>query len=256
VGTLICNCARSNVPLQLTVAIGSSAPPPTGTATFYSGNTVLGPPPCPFDDCYPYIASAATLNVTNLPVGADHHRQYGGDTNDQAATSNSIQVTVSQQPAGYLTASANASSMLPTQNLTVTANVAGTSGLPAPTGYIFMYADGPGGSWSTSCTLVNDSCSQTFSGPYWSPGNRHGAGDLQRRFGIRRSGVVVPVTMLNVHDDGGEFCVVRSGRDHGQHVRAHGYASQRIYRHDLFCVHDRVLSAGSKGSATCSFRPR
>jgi len=42
VGTLICNCARSERPLQLTVAIGSSAPPPTGTATFYSGNTVLG----------------------------------------------------------------------------------------------------------------------------------------------------------------------------------------------------------------------
>jgi len=39
-----------NVPLQLTVAIGSSAPPPTGTATFYSGTQCWGPPPRPFDD--------------------------------------------------------------------------------------------------------------------------------------------------------------------------------------------------------------
>ncbi|MFZ0822528.1 MAG: Ig-like domain repeat protein [Terriglobales bacterium] len=189
-----------NVPLQLTVAIGSSAPPPTGTATFYSGNTVLGTATlAPSTIDYPYIASAATLNVTNLPVGADTiTAQYSGDTNDQAATSNSIQVTVSQQPAGILTASANASSMLPTQNLTVTANVAGTSGLPAPTGYIFMYADGPGGSWSTSCTLVNDSCSQTFSGPYWSPGTVTVQLTYSGDSVYAGSGVIVPVTMLNV----------------------------------------------------------
>jgi len=49
-GTLICNCARSERPLQLTVAIGSSAPPPTGTATFYSETQCWGPPPSPFDD--------------------------------------------------------------------------------------------------------------------------------------------------------------------------------------------------------------
>jgi len=88
--------------------------------------------------------------------------------------------------------------MLPTQNLTVTANVAGTSGLPAPTGYIFMYADGPGGSWSTSCTLVNDSCSQTFSGPYWSPGTVTVQVTYSGDSVYAGSGVVVPVTMLNV----------------------------------------------------------
>jgi hypothetical protein len=188
-----------SVTLPLTVGIYSSAPPPTGTATFYSGKTVLGTAMvAPSNVDYPYNASGATLTVTNLPVGTDAvTAQYSGDTNYKAATSNSVQVTVTTQPAGILTASANASSMLPTQNLTVTANVAAVSGQPAPTGFISMYADGPGGSWSTGGNLVNGSYSFTFDGPYWSPGTVTVDVTYSGDSIYAASTVVVPVTMLN-----------------------------------------------------------
>lgn len=189
-----------NITLQLTVAINSAAPPPTGTATFYAGKTVLGTTALIQTNLgLPYVYSMATLNATNLPVGTDSiTAQYSGDTNYQAATSNPETVTVSTQPAGILTASANASSMLPTQALTVTANVAGVSGLAAPTGLIIMYADGPGGSWSTGCTLLNGSCSFTFSASYWSPGTVTVEVSYLGDATYAGSTVYVPVTMLNV----------------------------------------------------------
>jgi len=188
-----------SVILQLIVGV-SSSPAPTGTATFYLGNTVLGTATVTQATVtYPYINSAATLTVTTLPVGTDSiTAQYSGDANYSAATSSPIQVTVSQQPAGILTASANALSLLPTQDLTVTANVAGVSGQPAPTGYISFYAYGPGGSYSSSCTLVNGSCSFDFGNNYWSPGtvtvNVGYSGDTT----YAGSSIVVPVTMLNM----------------------------------------------------------
>jgi hypothetical protein len=105
---------------------------------------------------------------------------------------------VTQQPAGILTASANASTLLPSQDLTVTANVAGVSGQPAPTGFVGFYAYGPGGSYSASCTLLNGSCSFDFGSGYWSPGtvtvNVGYSGDTI----YAASGVVVPVTMLDM----------------------------------------------------------
>jgi subtilase family serine protease len=190
-----------NVTLQLTLAgINGLAPPPTGTATFYSGNTILGTATVAQTNLdSPSIASMATLNLTNLPVGTDSiTAQYGGDANYQAATSSPVQVTVTQQPAATLTATANAASMLPTQNLIVTANVAGVSGLPAPTGSIALNANGPGASWIASCSLVNGSCSFDFSGGTWSPGtvtvNVTYSGDSN----YAGNGSVVSVTMLNM----------------------------------------------------------
>jgi hypothetical protein len=88
--------------------------------------------------------------------------------------------------------------MLPTQQLTVTAHLAGVSGQPTPTGSIGFYADGPGGSYSAGCTLVNGACSFDFGGDYWSPGavivNVTYSGDTT----YAPSSTVVPVTMLNM----------------------------------------------------------
>ena len=187
--------------IMLQLIVGDSvAPAPTGTATFYSGNTVLGTAAVAQTTLTsPFINSAAILNVTNLPLGSDSiTAQYSGDASYQAATSNAVQVTVSQQLAGILTASANASSLLPTQDLTVTANVAGASGQPTPTGYISFYAYGPGGSYSASCTLASGSCSYDFGNNNWSPGtvtvNVGYGGDAN----YAGSSMVVPVTMLNM----------------------------------------------------------
>ncbi len=188
-----------SVMFQLIVGIGL-APAPTGTVTFYLGNTVLGTATvAPTMFTAPYINSAATLNVTTLPVGTNSiTAQYSGDANYEAATSNAVTVTVTQQPAGILTASANASSQLPTQDLIVTSNVAGVSGQPTPTGSIFLYAEGPGGTYSAGCTLVSGSCSFDFGSNYWSPGtvtvNVGYSGDSI----YAASSTVVSVTMLSM----------------------------------------------------------
>jgi subtilase family serine protease len=187
--------------IMLQFIVGDSVdPPPAGTATFYFGNTVLGTATVAQTILtYPYINSAATLNVTSLPVGSDSvTAQYSGDANYQAAISNAVIVIVTQQQAGILTASANAPSLLPTQDMTVTANVAGISGQPTPTGYIGFDAYGPGGGYSASCTLANGSCSFDFGGNYWSPGTvlvdvSYGGDSI-----YAPSGLVVPVTMLNM----------------------------------------------------------
>jgi subtilase family serine protease len=194
--------AASGSPVTLTLIVGITAlaEPPTGTATFYLGNktlgtATLGPPPY-----YNPSVAAASITVSNLPAGTNTvTASYSGDRNYNAGTSsNSVQVTVSQQPAGILTASANASSLLPTQDLIVTANVAGVSGQPTPTGSIEFYAYGPGGSYSTGCTLASGSCSLDFGNDYWSPGvvtvDVGYSGDTN----YAGSSVVVPVTMLNM----------------------------------------------------------
>ena len=188
-----------SVMFQFIVGI-SLAPPPTGTVTFYSGNTVLGTATVTQTTLTePFINSAASLNVTNLPVGTDSiTAKYSGDANYKAATSNAVQVIVTKQPLASLTASSNGPSLLATQDLTVTAKVAGENGQPAPTGSIFFYAYGPGGSWSASQDLVNGSASFTFSGGYWSPGvvtvDVSYSGDST----YAASSIVVPLTMLNV----------------------------------------------------------
>jgi subtilase family serine protease len=191
----------SSVTLTLIVGITALAEPPTGTATFYLGNqtlgtATLGPPPY-----YNPSVAAASISISNLPVGTSSvTASYSGDSNyDAGNSSNSVQVTVTQQqPVATLTATPNASSMLPTQNLTVTANVAGVSGKPTPTGYIGFYAYGPGGSWSSSCTLANGSCGFTFGGPYWSPGTVTVQVGYSGDSTYAASSVVVPITMLNV----------------------------------------------------------
>jgi hypothetical protein len=191
----------SPVTLTLIVGITALAAPPTGTATFYFGNQVLGmatlgPPPY-----YNPSVAAASITVSNLPLGTDSiTAQYSGDANYEAVASAPLQVAVAPQPqvAATVTASAGASSQLATQDLLVTAKVAGVSGQPAPTGSIFFYAYGPGGSWSAGCTLVNSSCSFDFSGGYWSPGtvtvNVSYSGDST----YGPSSAIIPITMLNV----------------------------------------------------------
>ena len=191
-----------SVTLQLIVGTGFGTPP-TGTATFYSGNMVLGTATVAQTNItWPWISSAATLNVTNLPVGTDSiTAQYSGDANYQAGTSSPVQVTVAvpQGLVATLTATPNGISMLPTKDLIVTANVTGVSGKPTPTGSILFYASGPGATWTgASCTLVNGSCSFDFSGSTWWPGtvtvNVSYSGDTT----YAASGTVISVTMLNV----------------------------------------------------------
>lgn len=190
----------SPVTLTLIVGITALAEAPTGTATFYLGTqtlgtAALGPPPY-----YNPSVAAASITVSSLPVGTDSlTASYSGDSNYSAGNATPIQVTVTQQqPVATLTATANASSMLPTQNLTVTANVTGVSGKPTPTGSTGFYAYGPGGSWSSSCNLVNGSCNFDFSGGTWSPGTVIVDVTYYGDSTYAASATVVQVTMLNM----------------------------------------------------------
>lgn len=189
----------SPVTLMIVVGITGLAEPPTGTASFYLGNQSLGTATLAPTN-YNQSVAVASITVSNLPLGVNSlTASYSGDSNYNAGTSNPVQVTVTQQqPTAGLTAMPNATSMLPTQDLTVTADVTGVSGLPAPTGYVDFYADGPGGSYSGSCTLVNGSCSMDFGSSYWSPGtvtvNVGYSGDST----YAPSNMVIPVTMLNM----------------------------------------------------------
>ena len=189
------------VTFQLIVGTGFGTPP-TGTATFYSGTTALGTATVtPTTLTWPFINSAATLNVTTLPLGTDSiTAQYSGDANYQAATSSPVQVTVAvpTQPVATLTVTPNGTSMLPTQDLIVTANVAGVSGQPVPTGTIGLYAYGPGSTWSAGCTLVSGSCSFDFSADTWSPGTVTVQVSYSGDTTYAATGTVVSVTMLNV----------------------------------------------------------
>ncbi len=190
-----------SVTFQLIVGTGYDSAP-TGTATFYSGSTLLGTVTVtPTTLTWPFINSAASLSVTTLPLGTDSiTAQYSGDANYEAATSSPVQVTVAvpTQPVATLTVTPNGTSMLPTQDLIVTSNVAGVSGQPVPTGFINLYAYGPGDTWNAGCTLANGSCSFDFSGGTWSPGmvtvNVSYSGDTT----YAGSGTVISVTMLNM----------------------------------------------------------
>jgi subtilase family serine protease len=203
VGSVFNFRAQETIPLGSTttltgiVGITAVAARPTGTVTFKNGATVIGTGtlgPAPYYN--PSVASA-TLNISTLPLGTNLISiSYGGDNNyESVALSPSATIIVTQGAA--LTASANAPSMLATQDLTVTASVAQGSGQPAPTGSINFYAYGPGGSWSSYCYLVDSSCGFTFSGPYWSPGtvtvNVNYSGDANYAPGSTD----VSVTMLN-----------------------------------------------------------
>ena len=181
--------------ITLIVGIGGNAAPPSGTATFYLGNTVLGtatmgPPPY-----YNPSVSAASLTVNTLPLGTDNiTASYSGDANyDSGPSGNSVTVVVMQ--GATVTASANPATINPLQSFTVTANVSGANGQPAPTGYVGFYADGPGGSWSASGTLVNGSASFTFNGGYWNPGTINVDVGYGGDTNYAPADIVIPVTV-------------------------------------------------------------
>lgn len=138
--------------------------PPTGTVTYSLGSTVLGSaplyccdPPPPFPT--PYLYLDGSIKVNNLPVGTNTiTAQYSGDANYNAVALPAITITV--------TAAANISLSITPQpvtnnTFTVTANVAGSAGQPAPTGMIqFLLNNGDLG--SGNATIANGSASYTF----------------------------------------------------------------------------------------------
>ena len=182
--------------LTLIVGITAPAAPPSGTATFYLGNKTLGTAILGRPPYYNPSVAAASLTVSSLPLGSNAvTASYGGDANYDSGTSGSVNVVVMQ--AAIVTASASPASLTPLQSFTVTANVGGANGQPAPTGAVSFFAYGPGADWSASSSLVNSSASFTFSGGTWSPGPVSVDVEYDGDVNYAQADIVVPVTITN-----------------------------------------------------------
>jgi hypothetical protein len=143
-------------------AISDVAPPPTGTITFFYGNTTLGTATLS-PSRFSRNVGEATLTVTTLPLGTDViTATYSGDSNLNTATATPTNVVV-EQPAN-LTASASSPTVSVASSFTVTATVATVSGQPVPTGVVTFDGSGNFVSVFNAATLVNGTATVTFSG--------------------------------------------------------------------------------------------
>ena len=159
----------STTELTLLVVASNTAPPPSGTATFYFGSTVLGTASLDSDPFNRHVG-AAILDTTALPLGIDSvTANYNGDANCNPAASSAINITV-QQPAN-VSAILNPNPFNEAQSFTLTVTVSGVAGSPAPTGVAGFYGHGSDSSFSGAATLVNGSASFTEDGNVFHPGN-------------------------------------------------------------------------------------
>jgi hypothetical protein len=115
----------------LSPGIGS----PTGNVTFFNGNTSLGSGTL-------NGSGTATLNLANLPVGNQTITvTYAGDANFTTSNSTALTQVVNKTVANVTltstTVSPEASGLI-----TLTANVATSSGAPAPTGTVGFFSNG------------------------------------------------------------------------------------------------------------------
>jgi len=181
------------VTLTADVGVTAFAGPPTGTVTFYNGNAALGAVPVGPPPYYNPSVAAASLNVTTLAFGTNTvTARYNGDTNFDAVTSSAISVVVSE-PAG-ITASVNPPSGTLAQTYVITANVAGVSGQPAPTGAVEFYING-GSTWSGSGSVVNGVATFTFDGSTFFPGVVNASVSYSGDTVYAPSGINVPINM-------------------------------------------------------------
>jgi len=204
----ICAGSTLNCSPQVTVALGTAttltaivgvtapAAPPSGTVTFYLGSkavgtVTLGPPPY-----YNPSVSAATLTLSNLPLGTNTLTvSYPGDSNYTGGPSYNSTTVYVLQPT-IITASASPASLSPTQSFTVTASVS-QNGKTLQSGVVGFYANGPGGSWDASANIVNGSASFTFPGPYWNPGTVNVDVSYSGDSTYASADLIVPVTITN-----------------------------------------------------------
>jgi hypothetical protein len=154
--------------LTTIVGIFGYAGQPTGTVTFSFGSTILGTAPLNFTSQIGF--PGASLSVNSLPIGTDVvTATYNGDANFNPVSS-TITVTVTQP--SNLSAVANPPAINEAQSAVITATVPGVSGQPTPTGFIGIYATGPGASYSSAgAPLVNGSATQTLDGSFFNAGN-------------------------------------------------------------------------------------
>ncbi len=96
-------------PLTLLAVASDTAAPPTGTATFYNGSTVLGTATLGADPYNPAVGQAV-LNVSTLPLGLNSvTAKYSGDANNNPATAAPVTISVLQNPVLSATLSPNPS---------------------------------------------------------------------------------------------------------------------------------------------------
>ena len=125
-----------NTPVTLT-AKATGATIPTGTATFFLANAVIGS--APLDG-----TGTATITTTNLPVGADSIGLiYNGDsTYALSAASNKIVNVLAPLSSSVTNLAASASSVSAGASVTFNVSIEGNSGAATPTGTVSFVVNG------------------------------------------------------------------------------------------------------------------
>lgn len=183
-------------PAALTALVIASnfVPPPTGTVTFNSGNTVLGSATLGPDPFNPNVGQA-TLNATSLPLGTDSvTATYNGDSNDLTAMSTPINVVVLQN--SNLSAVINPPGINIDGSGIITATAQAASGQPIPTGSIFLLATGVGDECSCGgANFVNGAANAPLDGSLF------GVGNISVQVEYSGDSIYAPATVtLNVMD--------------------------------------------------------
>ncbi len=129
--TIVLQVAPSVLPA---LPSGVTDAPPTGTATFYAGTTVLGTATLGG-------TGVAYLTTSTLPIGTNTiTAQYGGDSNYAGASSGTMTVTVNVATIATTTQLTASPATIPVDgNVTFTATVSAASGGVAPTGTVTFY---------------------------------------------------------------------------------------------------------------------
>jgi hypothetical protein len=124
------------ITLSAKVAPTSGSSSPTGTVTFADGGTAIG--------SSTLAAETGTLAVSTLSAGTHSiTASYAGNTVDSPSTSNTVSVQINGAPlqATATTLTATPATAVSGQTITLTANVAPTSGTSSPTGTV-TFQDG------------------------------------------------------------------------------------------------------------------
>jgi hypothetical protein len=154
--------------LTVLVIASDNVPPPTGTATFYSGSTALGTAPLGADPYNPHVGQAV-LNTSALPLGIDAvTATYNGNSNCNPATSSPVNITVKQL--ATVSALLSPNPFNEAQDFTLTINVSGAAGSPVPTGAAGYYGAGVGATATDFAALVNGSTALTGGGNFFNIG--------------------------------------------------------------------------------------
>ncbi|MCK4580672.1 MAG: Ig-like domain repeat protein, partial [Dehalococcoidia bacterium] len=164
--------------------LGGGTQTPSGTVTFYDGETSLGPSTLASSAPYQAVLNVSTLSVGQHAITAE----YGGDADTNPSTSDPLYQTVNKANTTLLITSDTPDPSLTGQTYTVSGTVSAASpGSGTPTGTV-MVTDGAGascaanlasGAWSCKLSSLGPQGSKTLTAVYEGDENFNGSSDTE-----------------------------------------------------------------------------